>query len=379
MKKIMNFFNYIEEKILIRYGRRIWQFTGFMALITLLISVILVIGNLLPTERRDVHVSKKEFIENKVDKDFDESNNVDACSKVDLKKAMDDLKKQMPLSEWVKLTTPKRVKRYKYVTRYDPWYGDYEESIPYYEMEETKNYDAVPTILEGIFSSKGIDSIEYCARIKVVETISALMKQTQKDAATKVLKDNFRYLIIRNDLQKKEVERSIGAYENVNGKKPFIVNTDSEEDPWVHFENYLYAYSNDSISENREAILKKVAADIKEIGLKNADDKNRFALWVLSNEMDDEGTEMACNDIFQSSIMKLNDENFMDQINKFIDLYLEKYHLAESLKEEEEFSKKANVEFFGSSGLASFGSILAIASILILYSIRQVLKDKKDE
>jgi hypothetical protein len=40
--------------------------------------------------------------------------------------------------------------------------------------------------------------------------------------------------------------------------------------------------------------------------------------------------------------------------------------------------KEENVEFYSSSGLASFGSILAIASILILYSIRQIIKDKKE-
>ncbi|MEY3075172.1 MAG: hypothetical protein RJB25_812, partial [Bacteroidota bacterium] len=59
-------------------------------------------------------------------------------------------------------------------------------------------------------------------------------------------------------------------------------------------------------------------------------------------------------------------------------LYVEKYRLAESLKAEEEAEKAENVELYGSSGLASFGLILGIASILILYSIRQILKDKKD-
>jgi hypothetical protein len=61
-----------------------------------------------------------------------------------------------------------------------------------------------------------------------------------------------------------------------------------------------------------------------------------------------------------------------------LQLYVEKYRLAETLKAEEEAEKAENVELYGSSGLASFGLILGIASILILYSIRQILKDKKD-
>ena len=103
-----------------------------------------------------------------------------------------------------------------------------------------------------------------------------------------------------------------------------------------------------------------------------------MAIWVLSNEMDDEATKTACDDLFQSSVFKFNKNNFEKSAQKYIYLYLEKYRLAESLKASKEMEKNNNIELYGSSGLVSFGSILAIASILILYSIRQILKDKKD-
>jgi hypothetical protein len=129
----------------------------------------------------------------------------------------------MPLSEWVQLTKSERVQRYREVYRYDPWYGSYNTYEPYFTFEQTKNYDAVPVILEGIFSSKGIDSMEYCEQLKVVRAITALMKQTQKSIATKTLKENYRYLLSYSDLQKADVERSIAMYKSVNGKKPFVV------------------------------------------------------------------------------------------------------------------------------------------------------------
>jgi hypothetical protein len=204
------------------------------------------------------------------------------------------------------------------------------------------------------------------------------MKQTQKDVATKVLKENFRYLINYNDIKKSDVQRSIDMYKNVNGKKPFIVNPENEKDPWGHFESYLYVYVNDSISENRDEIAFDVAKQLKKKGIKDNDNKNRMVLWVLRNEMDDDATEIACSDLFQSNTFKVNNKNFITQVNKYIDLYLEKYRLAERLKEQEALEKEENVELYGSSGLVSFGTILAIASILILYSIRQILKDKKD-
>jgi hypothetical protein len=378
MKKLAKFFNYIEEKILIRYGRRTWQIIGFLALLAFLASLFLVVRNLIPAERKEVHISKKEFKENKVDRDFDESNNISACSKSEYTKALDSLKKQMPVSEWVKLTVSERVQRYREVYRYDPWYGSYSSYEPYYVWEETDNYDAIPVILDGIFDTKGIDSAEYCEKIEVIRTITALMKQTQKDVATKVLKENFRYLITYNDIKKSEVQRSIAMYKGVNGKKPFIVNPEKENDPWGYFESYLYVYANDSISENRDEIAFDVSKQLKKKGIKDIDNKNRMVLWVLRNEMDDEATETACSDLFHSNTFKVNNKNFITQVNKYVDLYIEKYRLAESLKAQEAREKEANVELYGSSGLVSFGSILAIASILILYSIRQILKDKKD-
>lgn len=334
----------------------------------------------MPTDRKEVHISKQEYKSNKVDSDFDESNNIDACTKSAYKKALDSLKKQMPLSEWVQLTKSESVTRYREVYRYDPWYGSYSSYEPYTTFEETKNYDAIPVILEGIFSSKGIDSTEYCDQIEVVRAITALMKQTQKRVATKTLKETYRYLISYNDLQKEDVDRAVAMYKGVNGKKPFVVNPDDEKDAWPYFSSYLYAYSNsaDTISETRDEIAIDVAKKLKKKGIKKPEYRNNMVLWVLRNEMDDEANEIACTDLFESKAFKFNEKNFLERVNKYVQLYVEKYRLAESLKAEEEAEKAENVELYGSSGLASFGLILGIASILILYSIRQILKDKKD-
>lgn len=378
MKKLRNFLNYIEEKIMLRYGRRIWQLIGFLSILAFVVSLFLVVKNLFPTDRKEVHISKQEFNENKVDADFDETNNLDACTQSEYKKALDSLKKEMPLSEWVQLTKSERVQRYREVYRYDPWYGSYTSYEPYYTFEDTKNFEAIPVILEGIFESKGIDSTEYCAQLKVVRAITLLMKQTQKSVATKTLKENYRYLLNYNDLQRADVERAIAMYKAVNGKKPFIVNPEEAKDPWSYFSNYLTTYANDSLSEQRDLLAIDATKQLKKKGVKKFELKNNMALWVLRNEMDDEANEICLNDLFSAKTVKFNEKNFGEKVDKYIYLYLEKYRLAESIKADEERAKEENVELYGSSGLASFGSILAIASILILYSIRQILKDKKD-
>jgi hypothetical protein len=378
MKKLRNFLNYIEEKLMIRFGRRIWQFIGFLSILAFVVSLVLIVKNLFPTERKEVHISKKEYNENKVDRDFDETNNIDACTKAEYKKALDSLQKQMPLSEWVQLTKSERVQRYREVYRYDPWYGSYSTYEAYYTFEQTKNYDAIPVILEGIYSSKGIDSTAYCEQLKVVRAITILMKQTQKSIATKTLKENYRYLLTYNNLQKADVERSIEMYKHVNGKKPFVVKPEDEKDPWNYFSSYLNVYASDTITEQRDLLATDAARQLKNKGVKKPEFRNNMALWVLRNEMDDEANEICLNDLFASKTFKFNEKNFTEKVNKYIYLYIEKYRLAEDLKAQEEMDKADNIELYGSSGLASFGSILAIASILILYSIRQILKDKKD-
>jgi hypothetical protein len=166
-------------------------------------------------------------------------------------------------------------------------------------------------------------------------------------------------------------------YKSVNGKKPFVVNPDNDKDPWNFFSGYLNVYSNDSLSEQRDVLATDAAKQLKKKGVKNPEFRNDLARWVLRNEMDDAATEICLNDLFSSKTFKFNEKNFTEKVNKYIYLYIEKYRLAEQLKAQEESEKADNIELYGSSGLASFGIILAIASILILYSIRQILKDRQ--
>lgn len=378
MKLLRKFLNYTEEKIMLRFGRRIWQLIGFLSILAFVASLFLVVKNLLPTYRNEVHISKKEYIENEVDADFDETNNIDACTKQSYQRALDSLKGQMPESEWVLLTQTERVQRYREEGRYDPWYGYYTTYVSYYTNEETKNNDAIPNILESIYDSKGIDSTEYCEQIKVVRTLAALMKQTQKKVATKILKEYYRGMITYSDLQKDDVDRSVAIYQKVNGKKPFIIDPDNDKDPWQHLSSYLYTYSGDSLSEQRDKIAIDAATKLKLKGIKKPEYRNQIALWVLRSEMDDEANETCFNDLFKSKTVRFNEKNFQEKVYKYLNLYVEKYRLAEEIKAQEEFEKEERVELYGSSGLVSFGTILAIASILILYSIRQILKDKKE-
>lgn len=59
MKKLSKFLNYIEEKVIIRFGRQIWQVIGFLSILAFLASLFIVIGNLIPTARKEVHISKR--------------------------------------------------------------------------------------------------------------------------------------------------------------------------------------------------------------------------------------------------------------------------------------------------------------------------------
>jgi hypothetical protein len=57
-------------------------------------------------------------------------------------------------------------------------------------------------------------------------------------------------------------------------------------------------------------------------------------------------------------------------------LYARKVRLAEELLAEEQFEKEMNREHYYELGILSFASVLSIATILLLFSIRGILKEK---
>jgi hypothetical protein len=381
MKKIKQFLNSLEEKYLFRYGKRSWQLLSVISIGILLYAIILYSWNAIPSFRNEVTISKVEFDKNKIDRDFDESNNLDDCTLEDYKKSLDSLKKEMPKSEWNKLGDSVEVTNYHYVEVYDPYWDYYHtEPVAYTAKEYQKNEDAIPNILEDIFEYKSVDSSQFCERIKILKMIKQLNSFTDKGAATMMLKEYFKNIVIYNEYLELNQIKSIGKlYAKVSGHKPVFKIPYAEKDDWVNFSLYLDICREDSISLERFSITDAAVSNlIKKGTVKEVNIKHEMARKVLGSSLTDEDMAAATDAFFLSPDYTYNDKTFAGIFNKYHRLYQNKVSLAEQLLNQEKWEKERNRSTYLSAGILSFAAILSIATILILFSIRNAINAKKD-
>ena len=94
-----NFFNFLEEKIVFPYGRRVWQVMVLFTSLACAGSLAFFLINSTPTSREEVHVSKDEVVANEID-----TNKVvsptSACTLQEYQLALDTLKLLLPMAEW---------------------------------------------------------------------------------------------------------------------------------------------------------------------------------------------------------------------------------------------------------------------------------------
>lgn len=378
MKKIKHFLNVLEEKYLFRFGKRTWQVISILAIVSLAYAIVYYTINAIPTSREEVTISKMEFDKNKIDEDFDESNNIDDCSLADYNKSLDSLRKAMPKAEWIKLGDSAKVTRYREVERFNPYFGYYMDYESYQEKEYRRNGDAVPNILDEIWEYKGLDSSQFCDRIEVIRMIKELVRHTKPEEATKMLREYYKNIVIyNNNLTFRNLKDITAIFKKVNSKEPFFKDPYEEKDHWNEYRNYVDEFRNDSITNERITTVNETIDAIRNKGvIKKNENKHRLARMVLSSPMEDEDIDNSASDFFASSDFKYTDKSVIQIFGKYHRLYYKKVKLAEKLKKEREQEKEQNRLFSRDLAMFSFASILAIATILLLFSIRNLIKER---
>ena len=379
MNKMRDLLNFIEEKILFRFGKRSWQIVAILAIGTLTYSLSLYLVNALPSSREEVKISKMEFDKNEIDIDFDESNNIDACSNDDYTIVLDSLKQAMPNAEWKNMGDSVEVDRYRWEEVYDPYWGfNYPQQIEYTEMEYRRNPQSVPNILDDIYEYKGIDSTQFCEKIKVLRMLIELNRYTNKDQGTNFLQSYHRNTLIYNgNLSLSNIKNIVSFFEKIEGHKPRFKQLYDEKDDLNQFSRYIDYFRNDSITNYRvhtvDESLKKIKGKgiIKTVSLKHA-----IVEKILGSRLTDSDIKAACNDFFSTSEFKYSDKTAVGIFYKYHRLYLRKVKLAEELLAKEKFEKEMNRAHYYELGILSFASVLSIATILLLFSIRGILKEK---
>jgi hypothetical protein len=150
-----------------------------------------------------------------------------------------------------------------------------------------------------------------------------------------------------------------------------------EKDDVNQFSRYIDYFRNDSITNARVETVMETLKNIKGKGIiKKAAVKHSIAQKILGSGLIDSDIDAACNDFFSSTDFKYTDKSAIGIFYKYHRLYARKVRLAEELLAEEQFEKEMNREHYYEIGILSFASVLSIATILLLFSIRGILKDR---
>ena len=382
MNKLKQFLNSFEEDYLFRYGKRSWQVISLIFFLILSYTIVQYLWNLRPSSGEEVSISKIEFDRSRIDYDFDITNDIDKATLADYNKALKGLKGAMPYAEWEDLGDSVAKSDFSYVPyeAYDPYWGfsytDYRRIETKYKVFE-KNRDAIPNILEDIYEAKGIDSLQYSEKIKVLNLAKALIAYSSKKKSTDLLRDYFKsYIIYAGQLTPQAVKDLAATFKKVD-RKPYLHDPYGENDDWSEFSSYLSIGQGDSLTQERFEIANNALAKLKnKVKFKEKEQAHYVARIVLGSYLSNEDLKKATEEFFASKDYKLTDKNAGEIFGKYMGLFSEKVNLAEGLLAEEKAEKESNRSEYYQEGRYAFVAIILIAAILILFSIRQIIKSR---
>lgn len=382
MNKLKKFLNSFEEDYLFRYGKRSWQVISLIFFLILSYTIVQYLWNLRPSSREEVSISKIEFDRSQIDYDFDITNDIDKATLADYNKALKGLKGAMPSAEWEDLGDSVAKSEFSYFPyeAYDPYWGfsytDYRRIETKYSVFE-KNRDAIPNILEDIYEAKGIDSLQYSEKIKVLNLAKALVAYSSKKESTDLLRDYFKsYLIYAGQLTPQAVKDLAATFKKVD-RKPYLHDPYGENDDWSEFSYYLSIGQGDSLTQERFEITNNALAKLKnKVKFKEKEQAHYVARIVLGSYLSNEDLKKATEEFFASKDYKLTEKNAGEIFGKYMGLFSEKVNLAEGLLTEEKAEKESNRSEYYQEGRYAFVAIILIAAILILFSIRHIIKSR---
>jgi len=372
MKK---FFNSMEERFVFPIGRRSWQILSLLGLILLTLSILYFVVNSTPTSRESVSVSKAEVIGDKVDTTATVVETTPAtCSDQDYKNWLDTLKKDLTNSEWVKLGDSTEPYTEYAKDEYGSYIQDSEGNFLTYQKRDFKpNTAAIPNVLELIYNSKGLDSSSYCEKIEVVKLLHFLNQKTEKNYLEK--EGVFYYASGISELPAANMiilEKSFTLKAAIELSDKKISSLEELNEAW----RYIRYLSTNSVSDKHVDIAISTIKAHSELKKKEYPSNKYFdiAELVFNSNLKIEDLSTAMED-FNEEISFYDSNDLYKSLRKFLKLYEEKVERAEAKKEMKSIEKSLHRTQSLTYAAGAFLAIVAIASILLLFSIQSLLKN----
>jgi hypothetical protein len=372
MKK---FFNSMEERFVFPIGRRSWQILSLLGLILLTLSILYFVVNSTPTSRESVSVSKAEVIGDKVDTTATVVEKTPAtCSDQDYKNWLDTLKKDLTNSEWVKLGDSTEPYTEYAKDEYGSYIQDSEGNFLTYQKRDFKpNTAAIPNVLELIYNSKGLDSSSYCEKIEVVKLLHFLNQKTEKNYLEK--EGVFYYASGISELPAANMiilEKSFTLKAAIELSDKKISSLEELNEALVT----IVYFSTNSVSDKHVDIAISTIKAHSELKKKEYPSNKYFdiAELVFNSNLKIEDLSTAMED-FNEEISFYDSNDLYKSLRKFLKLYEEKVERAEAKKEMKSIEKSLHRTQSLTYAAGAFLAIVAIASILLLFSIQSLLKN----
>ena len=387
MKKIRAFFDSMEERFVFPISRRTYQINALIALIVLGACIIWLAYNSTPTSRDDVKISKSEVIQNQVDTTtVVETPVASECELAQYNVWLDSLKRDLPNEEWIKLGDSVDVV-------VDGGYTDYSEysdnvdtaaaalDVPAPSVEVTQvterrfvpNPVAIPSILDQIYSKRGLDSGDYCGKIAVIESIHYLIKKTSgaflKDAYPKY----FYMVAAYPSATKEDFVNTFELQAGIEMKEIFI---DDEKTINLLFD-YFRFFMEERPSDVRVDLAVNTLKNHYKVGQgsrsRDRADYFKVAALIIKSDLDDEELTKAL-DGYNSEMAYYSQNGLYTTIRKYLTLYEEKLALLVAKQNAEKLEKTEQQLKSLIAGGSAFGTILLVAILLLLFSIQSLLR-----
>lgn len=370
MKK---FFNNMEERFVFPIGRRSWQVLSLIGLVVLALSILYFLLNATPTSRDSVNVSKSEVIENKVDTSITVVNSPSTCPQEDYNSWVDTLKKDLPNSEWLKLGDSSE----PYSDYAKDEYGNYiQDEYGDYAMYEKRNFNknplAIPNVLEDLFTKRGYDSSMICEKVEFIKMLHFLNKKVEKNYLVKDGFFAFAYGI--NELPSVSLSKLEDAFEL---RKAILLSDKIIKDKEELYEawQYISYIVTNSVSDQQIDIAISTIKEHAALKDKTYSASKYFdiAKLVFDSNLGIDDLSTAVRD-FNEDLAYYDKNDLYKSFKRYLKLYNEKVEMAEEKKSLKTMEKALNrVKSLTFAG-GAFLSIVAIASILLLFSIQSLLK-----
>jgi hypothetical protein len=372
MKK---FFNSLEEKFVFPIGRRTWQILALLSLAGLAAFIVWFLLNSTPTGRDSVRVSKDEVVNNRIDtaQTSEVTAQKEECARADYEDRLNRLKKDLPNAEWNNLGDSSDPYNNYLTDEYGNYVmDDYGNYVFVEKRDFRKNPKAMPNIIEAIFAERSIDSIEICKRIEILDCLHYLCTKTQKSYLENEGFAIYAEIIMKNSKINVELlSKSSDLKSKVDGVEMMI----NSREVIISFFKYVNYISEKNISDDQINICLNLLENHRKLSAPIFDRNRYFDLAEIVFECNIDVKELrSAVDAFCEDIEYYDKHDIDKSLNRYLNLFEEKLSLAELRKSEKEMDKASNRSLSLLAMGICFASVISIATILLLYSIQQLLR-----